>query len=182
MHAAHDINDKSIISGKTVAEHLAKLDYPQDLIDEIYSRFDAEIAIKKIVYSLSLGKKDLDPKKLLEKINQASNAFPEIPDQETLDTIFKIIQDSVESKISKEDIILTYSKTGILNQLAALVFQKLSNRLSREEVAKIVQTSTENFRKIEMISQKAPQLLNATAKNILNQKDLVLDQINKFIE
>jgi hypothetical protein len=180
IHASHDINDKSIVSGKTVDTHLLALGYPQELVDEVYKRFDQEIVIKKIVYSLSLGKGDITPAKLLEKINQAGNSFPEMPDEETMNTIFKIVEESVESKIDSEDIIKAYSKTGILNQLAAVIFKRLSTRLSREEVAQIVETSMKNFAMIDKISTTRPQLLNPVAKNILSQKDLVLDQLSQF--
>ena len=44
-----------------------------------------------------------------------------------------------------------------------------------------VLSDIKNFEKIESISRTNPALLNASAKNILDQKDLVLDKIQKFL-
>jgi hypothetical protein len=181
IHASHDINDKSIVSGKTVDTHLLALGYPQELVDEVYKRFDQEVVIKKIVYSLSLGKGDITPAKLLEKINQAGNSFPELPDEETMNTIFKIVQESIELKIEVKDIISGYSKTGILNQLAATIFKRLAIKLSREQIAEVIQTSIKNFKTIKNISKTRPQLLNPVAKNIISQIYLVLEQLIEFL-
>jgi hypothetical protein len=183
IHASHDINDKRIVSGKMLDTHLSELGYPQDLIDEIYKKFNSEVAIKKIVYTLKLDQKAIDPVNLLSRVNQSGNYFTDIPDNETLNTIFKIIDDNVQSGITEQGIMTVYGKIGILNQLSAMVFTRLTQKVkvSGENISKIVESSIKNFEKIESISRTNPALLNAAAKNILDQKDLVLDKIQKFL-
>jgi hypothetical protein len=183
IHASHDINDKRIVSGKMLDTHLSELGYPQDLIDAVYKKFDSEVAIKKIVYALKLDKKAIDPVNLLSRVNQSGNQFTDIPDNETLNTVFKIIDDNVQSGITEQGIMTVYGKIGILNQLSAMVFTRLTQKVkvSGENISKIVESSIKNFEKIESISRTNPALLNAAAKNILDQKDLVLDKIQKFL-
>jgi hypothetical protein len=177
---SHDINDKSILSSaKSLSGHLTNLGYPDELITSVEEAFANEVIIKKIVYSLNLNATST-PKGILSKVNQATNSFPRVKDETSVSTILKIIEDVVESNIAKEDIIEVYQKSGILNQVSAMIFSKLATKLGREEIDQIVETSMKNFAMLEKISAKSPQLLNPTAINILGQKDLVLDQLSQF--
>ena len=176
---SHDINDLNILSDSDITAHFSKLKYPNGLINSILKEFDSEVAIKKIVYELDLGKNS-SPEKIFLKINQATNSFPEVPNQKALDSLFLIIQDSISGKIAKADLFSIYSKVGILNQVSALIFNKMSEMFSSSEVQQIIQTSINNFNRLDQIKEKSPHLLNNVALNILSQKDLVLDQLKKF--
>lgn len=178
--SSHDINDKTIKEqGQSVADHFSKLGYPDDLTKSILKEFESEVAIKKIVYELDLGKK-ATPEKIFLKINQATNSLPEIPNQKTMDSIFTIIRESIEGKISKDDLLSLYAKVGILNQVSAIIFNKMIGQFSPSEIKQIVEVSINNFKRISQIQEKSPQLLNKVALNILAQKDLVLDELKKL--
>ena len=131
------------------------------------------------MYELDLGKK-ATPEKIFLKINQATNSLPEIPNQKTMDSIFTIIRESIEGKILKEDLLSLYAKVGILNQVSAIIFNKMIGQFSPSEIKQIVEVSINNFKRISQIQEKSPQLLNKVALNILAQKDLVLDELKKL--
>ena len=97
-----------------------------------------------------------------------------------MESLFIIIKESVTGKIEKLDLLELYKKLGILNQVSALIFNKLIGLFSPLEIKQIVEASIRNFDRLSDIQKKSPNLLNSVALNMLSQKDLVLDQLKKL--
>lgn len=180
--ASHDINDKDIVKSSNFKDHFSKLEYPTTLIDAIESSLSTEASIKKLVYKLSFD--NTTPEKILLNILHSSYELEENFDIETLKEIVLILQDKIgpllENEASKKEIVKIFEENGVLSKLSLSIAYSLFGKGDTQSYSVLYGATSEIYAEIEDEVKNNPAVMNNLIKNVMDQKEYILSNLQKL--
>ena len=128
---SHDKNDTDIIKSRNPYDHFVGLGYPKDLAKRLASSIEIELTIKKIVTGLGIEK--VTPQDLLFSLVKSTYKIDLDIESQIRDVIIEIVRDRLRNEISRENILESYMKFGVISIFSARLLNILIPNLSNEE-------------------------------------------------
>lgn len=133
---SHDKNDLSIVKSSDPASHFAELGYPDDLVKKIVLDIPQEITIKKIVTGLGINSSS--PMELLTSLVKSIYKIDADTEKNIINIIIGIIRDQISTKLSRENILDSFMKVGILSPFSARILNILIPNLTDSEKTQLI--------------------------------------------
>jgi hypothetical protein len=173
----HDINDTHIHKSDDPKENLRLLGYPDKVINGIMAAFDTEVAIKKLVYSLSVDSNK--PIELLAKILRSDYEGARfMDDPRAVDIVSDIVANRILPNVTREELNKFYMDFGVMTLFSAKVFKDLYAGASPEDYKLIIDQTLDNFKYINNIIKTTDFAQQyASVKIVLDQEQAVLAEL-----
>ena len=165
---SHNIPNQSVVKSQDPRTHFTELGYSEDVIDAIISSISNELTVKQFVTGKGLDTSS--PIKALETAIRGGYSESSMNPQ-LKSVMMMFIKKHIVDKISEADAVQTLSKRGILNEIAAKVFNTLN--LSEESRRAVLTKNEEIFNNLKDIVNRCGLAFNNSVTTVVESYDAI---------